>query len=87
MTDKFTVNAVVVFLGSGMMLGLAGLIWLVSRGHGDPAALAVVAGPTGTALGALGTLLARTSSNPEDGVRITNPPSEPVPTVESHAGG
>lgn len=68
MTDRFTVRAVVVFLGAGMLTGLLGLIWLVGRTDvRDAALLAVIAGPTGTALGALGTLLARTSvddSNP-----------------------
>lgn len=85
--DRFTVRAVVVFLGAGMLIGLVGLIWLVSRGTADAAMIGIVAGPTGTALGALGTLLARTSVEPPLGavpqpVTIENPPSAPVPVVQ-----
>lgn len=86
MTDRFTVRAVVCFLGAGMLLGLAGLIWLVARGGTDAALLGVVAGPTGTALGALGTLLARTSvedQNPQ--VVVANAPDQPVPVTQPPA--
>jgi hypothetical protein len=77
MTDRFTVRAVVVFLGAVTMLGLGGLIWLVGRTDvRDAALLGLIAGPTGTALGALGTLLARTGVDP---VPVSGPAGGPVP--------
>lgn len=79
MTDRFTVRAVVIFLGVGMLVGLIGLIWLVgTTSVKDAALLAVIAGPTGTALGSLGTLLARTGGEAQD-VNVINPPTDPVP--------
>lgn len=87
MTDRFTVRAVVCFLGVGMLVGLIGLIWLVgTTSVKDAALLAVIAGPTGTALGSLGTLLARTGS--EVGalpVTVTNEDDEAIPTTNVKA--
>lgn len=59
--DKFVVRAVVCFLGVAVLLGLGGIIWLIASdpSSADAALLAIVAGPTGTALGALGSLLVR----------------------------
>lgn len=83
MTDTFTVRAVVLMLGLFALLGLGGLVWLVDHGvDGDQ--LAIIAGPTGTALGALGAVLVSTRSagDPPQPVHITNPPAAPVPVEE-----
>lgn len=85
MTNKGTVFLVVVFLGVATLLGMGGLIWLVGTTDvKDAALLAIVAGPTGTALGALATLLAstRTEAGPPAPVVVANAPTDPVP-VES----
>lgn len=85
MTDRFTVRAVVCFLGVGMLVGLIGLIWLVgTTSVKDAALLAVIAGPTGTALGSLGTLLARTGGDTQQ-VQVMNAPEDPVPTEDTKA--
>lgn len=76
------------FLGGVTLVGLVGLIVLVgSTSVKDAGLLAVVAGPTGTALGALGTLLAstRTVDSPPQEVLVTNEPTSPVP-VEAQKG-
>ena len=75
-TDNFTVRAVVLFLGIAVLAGLGGIIWLIARGGTDAALLAIPAGITGTALGGLGTLLARTG---RDQVEVINSPAAPVP--------
>jgi hypothetical protein len=83
MTDRFTVRAVVCFLGVGMLVGLIGLIWLVgTTSVKDAALLAVIAGPTGTALGSLGTLLARTGSETSTPVTVMNEPDDAIPTED-----
>lgn len=79
MTDNFTVRAVVMLLGVFALVGLVGLIWLIDHGSvSDAALLAIIAGPTGTALGSLGTLLARTSTDHPAPVQVVNPPNDPV---------
>lgn len=84
MADRFTVRAVVIFLGVGMLVGLIGLIWLVgTTSVKDAALLAVIAGPTGTALGSLGTLLARTGSEAPIDTHVVNEPDDPVQTEEA----
>lgn len=84
MTDRFTVRAVVCFLGSATLLGLGGLIWLVGTTNvKDAALLAVVAGPTGTALGALGTMLASTRTIDAQPVTVVNEPDEAVPVADT----
>ena len=84
--DRFTVRAVVCFLGVGMLVGLLGLIWLVgTTSVKDAALLAVIAGPTGTALGSLGTLLARTGSETPVDTHIVNESDDPVPTEDAKA--
>lgn len=73
------------FLGSATLLGMAGLIWLVgTTAVKDAALLAVVAGPTGTALGALGTMLAstRTVDTPSP-VTVVNEPEDAVPVADA----
>lgn len=79
MTDRFTVRAVVCFLGVAMLVGLVGLIWLVGTTDvRDAALLAVVAGPTGTVIGSLGTLLARTGSDTAQPVQVVNTAADPA---------
>lgn len=62
MADRFTVRAVVCFLGAFALLALTGLIWLTD--HGVDAT--IIAGLAGTALGSLGTLLATTKAGPSE---------------------
>ena len=83
MTDRFTVRAVVCFLGVITMLGITALWHLVATTEvRDAALLAILAGPTGTALGALATLLARTGSDTSQPVTVVNPPADPVLTAD-----
>lgn len=85
MTDRFTVRAVVCFLGVGMLVGLVGLIWLVGKTDiKDAGLLAVIAGPTGTALGALGAVLVstRTTDGPPAEVKVVNDDRDAVPTED-----
>lgn len=63
MTDSFVVRAVVLLLGAFALIGLAGLIFLVWSGTAG-SDLAIVGGPTGVALGALGALLVSTRVGP-----------------------
>lgn len=65
MTDRFTVRAVVVFLGAFALTGLVGLVWLIAH-DAAAASLTVVSGLTGTALGSLGTILATTKAGPTE---------------------
>lgn len=67
MTDRLTIRLVITFIGIFALVGLAGIIWLIDEGTAG-VDLAIIAGPTGVALGALGSMLAHTSSTP-------NPPS------------
>ena len=73
MTDRKTVLLVVCFLGAFALLGLAGVVWLVSTGTASDA-VAIVSTLTGSALGSIGTLLVSTRS------------SEPVPTPPPYTG-
>jgi hypothetical protein len=84
MTNKGTVFLVVAFLGIATLLGMGGLIWLVGTTDvKDAALLAIVAGPTGTALGALSTLLAstRTEQGGPVPVQVQNTPPDAVPVA------
>lgn len=82
--DRWVVRAVVVFLGLATLSGFAGLVFLVATTDvRDAALLGLVAGPAGTALGALATLLARTGGGAAP-VQVVNQGDEPVPVV---AGG
>ncbi|HXH59089.1 hypothetical protein [Iamia sp.] len=82
-SDHFTVRAVVLFLGATALAGLGGLVYLIRVGVSG-ADLAIVAGPAGTALGALATLLARTStSGGTSPVEVVNPPADPVNVAEA----
>lgn len=66
-TDARTILAVVLLLGAVTLVGLSGLIYLAASG-GDAVLLAVVAGPTSAALGALGSVLATTRTVDENAV-------------------
>lgn len=84
MTSKGTVFLVVTFLGVATLMGMGGLIWLVGTTDvKDAALLAIVAGPTGTALGALATLLAstRTEQGAPVPVQVQNDRTEAVPVA------
>lgn len=76
MTDRFTVNAVVVglILATLMSIALGGYLTAVNQPIPD---FIVSAGST--SLGALGALLARTSNE----VKVTNSSTDPVPTTEA----
>lgn len=62
MTPKNVVLAVVIGLAVIAGVGLVGLI-VLAKDDTAAASLAVVAGPTGTAIGALASVLARTSTD------------------------
>lgn len=84
MSDRFTVRAVVVFLGIITLVGMAALWHLVATTEvRDAALLAILAGPTGTALGALSTLLARTGAdNHPQPVQVMNQAGDAVPVTD-----
>jgi hypothetical protein len=84
-TDRLTVLAVVMFIGIATLVGMGGLIWLVGTTDvQDAATLAVIAGPTGTALGILGTLLVSTRTVPAEPTPVTVV-DEPVEVTETSA--
>ncbi len=58
-TAKSTVNLVIIILGVFALVGLVGVLWLTDSGT-DAAAIAVIVGPMGVALGAVGGVLAST---------------------------
>lgn len=83
--DRFIARAVVCFLGTVAIVGLIGLILIVSdasrRGvEVDAGLIGIVSSPVVAAIAALGALLARTgaTSDPQP-VHVTNPADEPVP--------
>jgi hypothetical protein len=61
--DRAVVVAVVCFLGTFALVGLAGVVWLV-HDRVDAASVAVISTLTGAAAGSLGTLLASTRTPP-----------------------
>ena len=78
-TDRFTVNAVVVGL---ITLGLAVIVGAVVLTLNDKTVSDALWGLAGTAVGALGSLLARTTTNDDPTpVNVVNPPAQPVPTT------
>jgi hypothetical protein len=60
-TDKSTVNLVVLLLGIGSIVGLAGLIWLIYEGT-DANALLAISSPVALMVGALAAVLSSTRS-------------------------
>ena len=75
MTDRFVVRAVVVFLGVTV---LAGMVIGAVLALDDRAIPDFIIGTTSAGVGALGALLARTSSEPAP-VTVVNAPHDPVP--------
>lgn len=71
---------VIILLGVFALVSLLGTIWLIAN-KADQGSVAVVSGLCGTALGALGTILSRTSGDTQQ-VQVVNPPSDPVPVEE-----
>lgn len=81
---------VVRFLGAVAVIGVLGVIFLVHTTIGyetiDPSTVALVAGVStlaGGALGALGAVLATTGKGSQS-VTVDNPPSDPVPVDAGH---
>lgn len=92
--DKVALR-VILFLGCGMLLGLAGVIVLVhesiqSQSEIDPSTVALVSGVStlvGMGFGALGSILGRpANAGPPQPVVVENPPSNPVNTADATAG-
>ena len=80
-TDRFTVNAVVVGL---IILGLSVVAGAVLLTLEDKVVSDALWGLAGTAVGALGSLLARTSTNDESTpVHVVNQPDAPVPVDDT----
>lgn len=80
MTDIRIVRMVVLFLGMFCIGALAAMAWLI-HGKTPGAELAIIAGPMGTALGALGAVLVSTRTQAEEPTPVTvvNPDADPVP--------
>ena len=82
---------VIRFLGSAAILGLLGVVFLVfqttqSANQIDPSTVALVAGVStlaGSALGALGSILASTKGAAPQPVSVVNSPADPIPTTDS----
>lgn len=81
-TDRFTIRAVVVLLGALALVLTSSLALVALRGVDvDPTVLTLLATQLGTCVGALGALLAQTSSHPSD-VTTTAEPVEVEHVVE-----
>lgn len=80
MTDKLTVRLVIAFLGLGFILCLLGGFVLASQRVEVPEFLV---GLGGTALGALGSLLARVGDGDPQNVYVTNDDEERIPVDPS----
>lgn len=84
---------VIRFLGTAAILGLLGVVFLVyqttqSDNEIDPSTVALVAGVStlaGSALGALGSILASTKGAAPQPVTVENTPADPVPTAPAAA--
>lgn len=75
MTEQRTILAVIIFLGTLSLLVVGGGVFLTATDHAIPDALIAIGGG---AVGALSSILARTSSGP-DAVQVVNRPDDPVP--------
>ena len=84
-TDRVTVQMVAGFLGLSGLLIISGLILLASMGRDIPDPLSTLGG---AAIGALGSLLARTATEERRSepvsVEVKNTPSQPVPVEATH---
>lgn len=85
---------VIRFLGSAAITGLLGVVFLVyqatqSSNQIDPSTVALVAGVStlaGSALGALGSILASTRGSAPQPVTVEQPANNPIPTTDATAG-
>lgn len=79
-TDRLTVQMVAAFLGLSGLLIISGLILLASLGRDIPEPLSTLGG---AAIGALGSLLARTATEERRlepvTLEVQAPPSHPIP--------
>jgi hypothetical protein len=75
-TDRFPSRVVVVALAFVVTAGLGALVFLASTGTTIPDALDRL---IFTALGSLGTILAKTSGAVPEPVQVMNEPADPVP--------
>jgi hypothetical protein len=84
MTDIRIVRMVVLFLGVFCLGSLTAMSWLI-HGKTPGAELAIIAGPMGTALGALGAVLVstRTTNEAPQPVSVTNTAADPIPVEET----
>lgn len=81
MTDQFPVRAVVVVLGTVVVIAMTGIVWLASTGTAIPDSLDRMGF---AALGAIGALLARTSTgNGPAQVEVVNEPEDAVPVEDA----
>lgn len=79
--ERTTVNLVVVFLGLVVLFGMAigGYLAIDAKGVPD-----FIVATTSGAIGALGAMLAKTSSSSEpQQVVVNNPANDPVPVAET----
>lgn len=86
-TERGTIFMVVGFIGSFTIIALLSMVWMVTSGS-EPSDQVYGGLFTliGTGLGALGSMLVRTSSSSDtQDVSVVNPPSDPVPTEEASA--
>lgn len=77
--DQFVVRLVILFLGLFALTTLLGGIYLAAVGKAIPDALIAMGG---TAIGAVGGILSRTSAGPTE-VTVVNPADEPVPVEDT----
>lgn len=75
MTDRFVIRVVVIGLAVAVLGGLVGVVFLAAMETAIPELLGYI---ITTALGALGGILARTSSEPVP-VTVQQPHGDPVP--------
>lgn len=98
MTQQRTVLVVVLALAGFALVGLGGLIYLVDAGTA-PEAIAIIAGPTGVALGALGSMLNSTRTAEAEvelkkatpgllaaATPVARPPAAPPPETSAPVG-
>lgn len=79
-SERMTINLVVCFLGLVVLFGMAigGYLAIDDKGVPD-----FIVATTSGAIGALGAMLAKTSSWTEpQNVTVSNPTSDPIPTTD-----
>jgi hypothetical protein len=81
MTDTWTVRTTVILLGLFSLIGIGGLIWLISVDKSAEAILPIVS-LTSASIGAVSALLVSTRSSPESPQPVVGPGGGPVPVME-----